>query len=135
MLVEALELATDGGIEWTEQTDEGLIYAEKIESNERRIDPAMAVCPVNDLIRALTPHIGAFIELEGGERLAVRRATPAGEGLFPDLAPGSFTGQEDRLFFGCSDGALELLTVQPAGGKPMDAASYLRGRGVPAASV
>lgn len=135
MLVEALELAGDGSIEWTEQTEEGLTYAEKIESNERRIDPAMAVCPVNDLVRALTPHIGAFIELEGGERLGVRRATPAGEGLFSDLAPGSFTEGDGRLFFGCSDGALELLIVQPAGGKPMDAGSYLRGRGIPAASV
>jgi methionyl-tRNA formyltransferase len=135
MLLEALELADDGAIEWTDQTEEGLTYAEKIDSSERRIDPAMAVCPVNDLIRAFTPHIGAFIELDGGERLGVRRAAPAGEGLFPDLAPGSFTEEEGRLFFGCSDGALELTTVQPAGGKPMDAASYLRGRGVPAASV
>jgi methionyl-tRNA formyltransferase len=135
MLVEALELAVDGTIEWTEQIEEGLTYAEKVESSERRIDPAMAVCPVNDLIRALTPHIGAYIELGGGERLGVRRATPAGEGLLADLEAGSFTEREDRLFFGCSDGALELLTVQPAGGKPMDVASYVRGRGVPAASV
>jgi methionyl-tRNA formyltransferase len=133
MLVEALEIAADGTIEWTEQTEDGLTYAEKIETSERQIDPAMAVCPVNDLIRALTPHIGAYIELDGGERLGVRRATPAGEGLFADLGAGSFTGQEGRLFFGCADGALELLTVQPAGGKAMDAGSYLRGRGVPVA--
>jgi methionyl-tRNA formyltransferase len=135
MLVEALELAGDGAIEWTEQTDDGLTYAEKIESSERRIDPKVAVCPVNDLVRALTPHIGAFIELDDGERLGVRKARPAGEGLFAGLAAGSFTEQDGRLFFGCSDGALELETVQPAGGKPMDAGSYLRGRGLPAASA
>lgn len=135
MLVEALELSGDGGIEWVEQTEEGLTYAGKIESSERRIDPGMAVCPVNDLIRAFTPHIGAFIELDGGERLGVRKASPAGEGLFADLAAGSFTEQEGRLCFGCCDGALELQTVQPAGGKPMDAGDYLRGRGLPAASA
>jgi methionyl-tRNA formyltransferase len=135
MLVAALELAGDGSIEWTEQVEEGLTYAEKIEATERRLDPKQAVCPLNDLIRALTPHIGAFIELDGGERLGVRKARPAGEGLFPDLAPGSFAEQDSRLYFGCADGALELAVVQPAGGKPMDAASYLRGRGLPAASA
>ena len=135
LLVEALDHAAAGELEWTEQPEEGVTYAEKIESGERRIDPAMAVCPVNDLIRALTPHIGAFIELEGGERLAVRSARPAGDGALPGLAAGEFAGEDGRLFFGCSDGALELLVVQPAGGKEMDAGSYLRGRGVPTAAA
>jgi methionyl-tRNA formyltransferase len=135
MLVEALELATSGRIEWTEQSEDGLTYAEKIEAVERRIDPKMAVCPINDLVRALTPHIGSYIQLEGDERLGVRKATPAGEGALPKLTAGAFAEQEGRLFFGCSDGALELLMVQPAGGKPMDADSYLRGRGLPAAAA
>jgi methionyl-tRNA formyltransferase len=135
LLVEALDLAAAGRIEWTEQGEEGVTYAEKIEPAERRLDPAMAVCPVNDLIRALTPHVGAFIELGGGERLAVRSARPAGEGVMPGLGPGEFAEDEGRLFFGCADGALELLEVQPAGGKQMDAASYLRGRGVPTAAA
>ena len=135
LLVQALELAAAGSIEWTEQGEQGLTYAEKVESGERRVDPGMAVCPVNDLIRALNPHIGAYIELEGGERLAVRSARPAGEGVLPDLEAGSFTAEDGRLFFGCADGALELLTVQPAGGKAMDAASYLRGRGTPTAAA
>jgi methionyl-tRNA formyltransferase len=103
----------------------------------------MAVCPVNDLIRALTPHIGAYIELEGGERLGVRKARPAAAAADaeeeddpptpPD--PGAFVARGDRLLFGCADGALELLEVQPAGGNAMDAGSYLRGRGVPAATA
>ena len=135
MLVEALDLAAEGRIEWTEQGEEGVTYAEKIESGERRLDPFMAVCPVNDLVRALTPHIGAYIELEGGERLGVRKSLPAaaadesGPPATPD--PGAFAAVGGRLLFGCADGALELLEVQPAGGKAMDAASYLRGRGLP----
>lgn len=135
LLVEALDLADAGSIEWTQQDEHGVTYAEKIESAERRVDPTMAVCPVNDLVRALTPHIGAFIELEGGERLAVRGARPAGQGQLPDLPAGRFAAEDGRLFFGCSDGALELLTVQPAGGNEMDAASYLRGRDVPTAAT
>jgi methionyl-tRNA formyltransferase len=150
MLVEAMGLAADGRIEWAEQGEEGVTYAEKIEADERRIDPSMAVCPVNDLIRALTPHIGAYIELEGGERLGVRKARPAaasagnespetdedaGKGRATSAPPGTFAADGDRLLFGCSDGALELLEIQPAGGKAMDAGSYLRGRGTPAAAT
>lgn len=143
LLIEALGLATANRIEWQEQDEEGLAYAEKIESAERRIDPSMAVCPVNDLVRALTPHIGAFIELEGGERLGVRASRPAAaeeveaddEAVeLPEVEPGQFAAFGDRLLFGCSDGALELLTVQPAGKKTMDAGSYLRGRGTPTAA-
>ena len=32
------------------------------------------------IVRALTPHIGAFLELEGGERLGVRRAREVDDG-------------------------------------------------------
>jgi methionyl-tRNA formyltransferase len=143
MLVEALSLASEGRIKWTEQGEEGVTYAEKIESEERRVDPTMAVCPVNDLIRALTPHIGAYIELEGGERLGVRKARPAAaaadaeeeDDLPTPPDPGAFAARGDRLLFGCADGALELLEVQPAGGNAMDAGSYLRGRGVPTATA
>lgn len=135
LLVEAHDLAAKGRIEWTEQGEDGVTYAEKIESGERRIDPAMAVRPASDLVRALTPHIGAFIELEGGERLAVRRGRPAGREGPAGLRPGRFAEDGGRLFFGCSDGALELLAVQPSGGKEMDAAAYLRGRGTPTAAA
>jgi len=154
LLVEALGLAKSNRIEWQQQDEDGLTYAEKIESAERRIDPSMAVCPVNDLVRALTPHIGAFIELDGGERLGVRGSRPAAaeetvdesgatkagsdvaieDAWPPQVEPGQFASAGDRLLFGCADGALELLTVQPAGKTPMDAGSYLRGRGTPIAA-
>jgi methionyl-tRNA formyltransferase len=35
--------------------------------------------------------------------------------------------EEGRLLYGTADGALELLEVQPAGKRPMDAAAWLRG--------
>jgi hypothetical protein len=38
---------------------------------------------------------------------------------------------DGRLLFGTASGALELLEVVPPGSRPMDAAAYLRGHGLP----
>ncbi|HEU0024862.1 MAG TPA: hypothetical protein VFQ12_09540, partial [Thermoleophilaceae bacterium] len=59
--------------------------------------------------------------------LGVRRAA-----LVPDAAEleeGALRAEGDRLLLGTSSGALELVEVQPPGGRPMDAAAYLRGHG------
>jgi methionyl-tRNA formyltransferase len=76
-------------------------------------------------VRALNPHIGTWIELHGGDRLGVRRAQVAAE----SAAPGELVGVDGRLLWGCAGGALDLLVVQPPGGRAMDAADFLRGHG------
>jgi methionyl-tRNA formyltransferase len=48
-----------------------------------------------------------------------------------DVPAGSLQAPDGRLLYGAADGALELLEVVPAGSRPMDAASYLRGHGLP----
>jgi methionyl-tRNA formyltransferase len=75
-------------------------------------------------VRALTPHLGTYVELPTGERLGVRRA-----GLAPtaELEPGELAAREDRLLYGVAAGALELIEVQPEGKRPMRAADWLRG--------
>ncbi len=96
-----------------------MTYAEKIDNADRRLDPAEPAADLAAKVRALTPHIGAYLELEGGKRLGVRKAAAVnGEG-------------EGELLIPTSDGVLRLETVQPAGGKPMSAADYLRGHSVP----
>jgi methionyl-tRNA formyltransferase len=108
------------------QAAEGVTYAHKLERDERRLDPELDAATLARRVRALTPHVGVFVEPEGGERLGVRAAAEA-----PDAAPapGTLAVSDGRLLFGARDGALELLRVQPAGGKPMDAAAWLRGHG------
>jgi methionyl-tRNA formyltransferase len=104
-----------------EQTEAGVTYAEKIGAGDRTLDPA-APAAVNDrVVRALTPHIGARVQLADGGFLGVLRAAVRE----PDAA-GELHADGDRLLLG----GLELLEVQPAGGRPMDAAAYLRGRSV-----
>ncbi len=74
LLVEALDLLADGTLAFAEQDDAAATYAEKIDAAERRLDPAGAAADLAAKVRALTPHIGAYLELEGGERLGVRAA-------------------------------------------------------------
>jgi methionyl-tRNA formyltransferase len=121
LLVEALDTSP----ECHEQPSEGVTVARKIEPEDRRLDPDLPAAEMERRVRALTPHIGAYLELPDGERLGVRRAAavPAAAGV----RAGELSVQDGRLLFGSGDGALELLDVQPAGGRAMDAASYLRG--------
>ena len=120
LLVEAL----DAPPQFRDQPDDGVTIAAKIESGDRVLDPARAAAFLERRVRALTPHIGAFVLLPGGDRLGVRRAVVSDA---PPPPPGEFDASDGRILFGCVDGALELLEVQPAGGRPMDAGAYLRG--------
>ncbi|HEX3359781.1 MAG TPA: methionyl-tRNA formyltransferase [Solirubrobacterales bacterium] len=146
LLVEALDLLADGTLEFTEQDESEVTYAEKIGPEDRRLDLTQSAEDLAAKVRALTPHIGAYLELEGGERLGVRRASPSAatrsasvvaaagdavEAAPAVLAVGQAAVVDGALFVGTGDGILRLEVVQPAGGKAMTAAAYLRGRPVP----
>jgi methionyl-tRNA formyltransferase len=116
--------ALDERPECRDQDDALTTYAEKVTADDRRLDPALPAVVLERTVRALEPHIGAHVDLAGGDRLRVRAARVDAD---PRATPGMLTADGDRLLLGCADGALELLTVQPPGGRPMDAAAYLRG--------
>ncbi len=127
LLVRALDLLQSGELTFTEQDDSNATYAEKISPEERRLDPSRPAAELERIIRALTPHIGAHLELDDGERLGVRAASTV-----PDALPaGALEGRGGELLLGCADGALRLETVQPPGGRPMPGEDFLRGHEPP----
>jgi methionyl-tRNA formyltransferase len=119
LLVEALDKLADGTLSFTEQDEAEVTYAEKISPEDRRLDLTRPAADLAAKVRALTPHIGAYLELEGGERLGVRKASAVD------------AGDESDLVVPTDEGLLRLDVVQPAGGKAMAVADYLRGRPVP----
>jgi methionyl-tRNA formyltransferase len=120
LLVEAL----DSGAPFREQPSDGVTYAEKIGPEDRRLDPSLNAAALERRVRALHPHVGTFVE---EPRLGVRRARAVAD----SVPAGALRGDGDRLLFGAAGGALELLEVVPPGSRPMDAAAFLRGHGLP----
>ncbi|HTU55250.1 MAG TPA: methionyl-tRNA formyltransferase [Acetobacteraceae bacterium] len=102
------------------QPEQEASYAPRLAHEDARLDwwePAPALAR---RVRAFDPWPGTFCELDG-LRLKVRQAVAvAGEG-----PPGTLL--DDALTIACGEGALRLLSVQPAGGKPMEGAAFLRG--------
>jgi methionyl-tRNA formyltransferase len=88
-----------------EQDETGVTYAEKIGPDDRTLDLSRPAIENERVARALTPHIGARLQLPDGSFLGVRAARARADGL------------------------LELVEVQPAGGRPMTYAEYVRGHG------
>jgi methionyl-tRNA formyltransferase len=122
---ELLVRALDEHPSCAEQDDALATYAEKITPPDRALDGARTAIELERAVRALTPHIGAHLELGDGSLLGVAeaRAVCAAEGP----PPGVLALDGPRPLLGCAEGALELVVVQPPGRRPMSGEDYLRG--------
>jgi methionyl-tRNA formyltransferase len=112
----------DEGPDCNPQPAEGVTEAPKISAEDRRLDPTQPADVLERRVRALNPHVGTWIEMPNGERLGVGRARASATGAAPGVLA---TDPDGRLLYGM----LELLEVQPPGGRPMEAAAWLRGQG------
>ncbi|GBD85680.1 methionyl-tRNA formyltransferase [bacterium BMS3Abin02] len=125
LLAETLPPYLRGELQPRAQPDEGVTYAKRIDVSEMKIDPSMSAEVLDRVIRAFTARGGAY-GFHDGERVKVWRARLASGG--PDLEPGRLAVREGAVFLGTARGDLELLEVQPAGRKRMEAAAWARGR-------
>lgn len=95
-------------------------YASKIQPDELHLDlgdPAIVNDRVVRLGRAWTTIDGARLRIWEAEVLADRH----------DLEPGELAVDQGRVFLGCGQGAIELLTVQPEGRARMAARDWVNG--------
>jgi methionyl-tRNA formyltransferase len=150
MIVPSLDAVEAGTLEEQSQGTGGATFAPRLEKKDGLVPwqaDARAVC---NFIRAMTPWPGAFTfhrpasgasdparprpgqsRVEGEERgrlilLAARPVAEPGAGA----APGQIVRADSRLIAATGSGCVSVLRVKPEGGKPMDAAAYLRGRAV-----
>lgn len=126
----------DGTVVWTDQKgDRGTAYADKLCWQDSLLDMARPARTVHDQVRSLSPRVGARVA-SGGLEFKVWRTWPYGHGgLGPVPAEGAavagsagmVASTTSRLFAGCAEGAVEVLSVQPDGKSKMSAAEFLRG--------
>ena len=124
LMVEALAALEADTLTLTPQPDDGVTYARKIDKAETRVDWSRPAARIDGRIRGLSPFPGAWCEVTIAgrtERLKLLRSTRA-EGTG---APGTIL--DDRLTVACGEGAVRLVEVQRAGGKPLAASDFLRG--------
>jgi len=128
LLVEALDSDEAGALEFEEQPEEGVTYADKLDPSERLLDTARPARELERVVRALAPAIGAHVVLEEGKHLGVTVA----RAVDADVPEGEFAVEAGALLLGCGEGALELIEVKPAGRRAMKVQDYLRGHRPPA---
>jgi len=107
------------------QPDDGATVTRPLARADGRLDPRRAAVDLERQLRAYRPWPGTFVEIAGG-RLAVLDAAVT-ETIAGDV-PGTLVADGQGLALATASGRLALLGVQPAGGRPMDGASFRRGR-------
>ena len=134
LMAEAMGRLEAGDLPLTPQAEEGVLYAAKIDKAETRIDFSKPAKDVHNHIRGLSPFPGAWFELQIGgkpERVKVLASERADDGVSKPAG----TVLDNRLTIACGKGAVRLVRLQKAGGKPLDAADFLRGTPVSAGEV
>ncbi|WP_314145897.1 methionyl-tRNA formyltransferase [uncultured Leifsonia sp.] len=99
--------------------------APKLTIDDARLDLSHPVDRVYARFRGVTPEPGAWVLL-GADRFKIHAARPSAADPLP---AGTVAADGKRILAGTGSRPLELLTVQPAGRKPMSAADWWRGAG------
>jgi methionyl-tRNA formyltransferase len=124
LMVRAIGALERGQLRLTEQGDQAVTYAAKIEKAEARIDWNKPARLVLRHVHGLSPSPGAWCDMptEGeATRVKILRCALAdGSG-----EPGELL--DDHLTVGCGEDAIRILELQRAGKAPMKAEEFLRG--------
>lgn len=130
LAVTAMQLLAAGELTFTEQSDEGVTYAKKIEKAETRIDFSKNAASVHKHIMGLSPFPGAWFELGEGKK-AARVKVLASKYIDHVDSCEAGTVIDDALTIACGDGAIGPVELQKAGSKPMKIDEFLRGNSIP----
>ena len=136
LINQAVALLGEGKLERTPQSDEGVVYASKIEKKEAHINFDQPAAEVHNHIRGLSPFPGAWFEVdhEGRcERVKIIESALCTDDVTIDEIHAKQSGVtlDDQLTIACRDGAVRPTRLQRAGKKPMNIDDFLRGMTLP----
>ena len=134
LLVGALPRIADGSVEWREQAEEGLCYADKINKSELALDPDVSASLNIRRVLASTPQAPARC-LIGKRSVTILDAVPVDAPAVESVAPtsaerlqkGTALYLDNKLILSTVDGGFEVTSLKPDGKKAMDAAAFVAG--------
>ncbi|RJP22348.1 MAG: methionyl-tRNA formyltransferase [Candidatus Omnitrophota bacterium] len=107
------------------QSDDDATFAPLLQNEDAKIQWRRPAKAIHDQVRGLNP-VPASFTLYQNERWKILRTEVIHE---PSREPGRLiTTQFNTIRVAAADAVVEILELQPAGGKPMTAAQFLRGR-------
>lgn len=124
LVLETLDLIEQGRAETRPQDNSLATSAPKIFPGDCVIDWRRSTAELHNHVRGLSPWPGAFTTL-GGKRLKIMRTRRENPGRTASV--GVVTRENERLFVGTGDGAIEIMELQMEGSRPMEVATFLRG--------
>lgn len=131
LIVYALNRLANGQLTAAPQSSKGATYAAKITKEEAQINWNQPAKQIERQIRAFNPFPGAFTAGKDGVLKIWGAAISQEQGK-----PGTVIAKsETSITVACGEGALELLTVQQAGGKRLPTQTFLVGHPIEIGSV
>lgn len=130
-LVEALALLEAGQLVEEAQDHAAATYAPKLTRELARLDWTRPAAEVSRWIRGLDDVPGAWSPLGARGPVKLFRAAPA-EGSGEPGTVLEADGNAEGILVACGTGAVRVREVQPPGKRRMNAAEWVRGRGVAA---
>lgn len=132
MVIETVKAIEKGEVKTIPQSEGEFTPAPKIFKDTCRIDWQLPSKKIHNLIRGLSPYPAAWTTMIDSrypeEPLDVKiYSTVLNDEIASFGKPGEISITKNKLFVATGDNLLEILSLQPAGKKRMDAEAFIRG--------
>lgn len=134
MVLETVNKIVEGNLTTSPQPNGEFIPAPKIFKEDCKINWGRNNLDIHNLVRGLSPYPAAYTTMidKTGKNTDIKifRTELVDSEIVPkelDNAPGSISVKSKDMFVRCKDGALKILSLQPAGKKRMDISAFLLG--------
>lgn len=128
VVLRTIEMIESGNYQLLQQDDSLASPAPKITKEICLIDWNKSAGEIHNLVRGLSPYSAAFFVMNDKIfKVYKTRVTTNYSEKISSLNPGELFETKKQIYFGTSDGILEILEIQPEGRKRMTAEEFLRG--------
>jgi methionyl-tRNA formyltransferase len=122
LLPETVQMLLQGQLDAVEQDEAAVNYTTKTTKQDGLIDSAKPASELANEVRAYAGWPKSYIVSKDNTYIVLSALASK-----QTAARGELQAEGKKLYFGCADGCLQILSIQPAGKAPMDAASFING--------